>query len=164
MPKHTISVTGHRDMLETESIRQEISDFFDKQLLEYDTLTLLSPLATGADTLVAKIFLEKKEKHTHLELEVPLPFEQSVYEKDFDAESREVFLKYMEQASDSYVVPRQEEHAYKNLGQYIVKHSDILLALWDGTVNHKEGGTSDVVAFALEQGCEVKHILVQRKT
>jgi len=163
MSKHIIAVTGHRDMLETENIRKEISDFFGKQLLAFDDITLLSPLATGADTLVARIFLEKKEQHPHLKLEVLLPFEQSVYEEDFDARSREVFLKYVKQASASYVVPKKEDNVYKNLGQYIVKHSDILLALWDGTTNHKEGGTADVVAFAREQGREVKHILVQRK-
>lgn len=163
MSKRIVAVTGHRDMLETKRVRDEISAFFDKALVNCDNLRLLSPLALGADTLVAKLFLEKKEQYPQLTLEVVLPFEQSVYEEAFDVSQRDVFLSYVSEASKVSVIPQEEGHAYENLGKYLVGHADLLLALWDGTVNDKKGGTADVVKYAQAQGCQVKHLLVQRK-
>lgn len=144
MSSITIAVTGHRDMIESDTLIQEVYTFFDKIVSQYNEVTLLSALADGADRFVAKIFLEK-EVGT---LKVPMPFSQTRYMEDFDDASKKEFLTLLEEATEVFEVHRVSEYAYQDLGKYLVDNSDMLLALWDGTVNHKKGGTSDVVGYA----------------
>jgi len=51
---------------------------------------------------------------------------------------------------------------YKSVGVYVVNKSDILLALWDGTFNHKFGGTGDIVEYARDEEKEVVHFVCKR--
>lgn len=161
--KIIIAVTGHRDIIETELLREKVSAFFDEILNHYNDVTLLSPLAEGADTLVAKVFLEKRVKWKHLRLEVPMPFSQKRYEKEFESQSHREFLTLLQEASKVYEVPKVLAHAYENLGDYVVQNSEVLLALWDGNINNKRGGTSDVVTYAKRLEHEVVHLLCERK-
>ena len=38
--------------------------------------------------------------------------------------------------------------AYEQAGRYIVEHSDVLLAVWDGLPARGRGGTAEIVAWA----------------
>ena len=57
-----IGVTGHRNLLESElpHLRQEVRRFFEQLQADFPALplSLLSPLAAGADQLVASVALE----------------------------------------------------------------------------------------------------------
>ncbi len=163
MNRITVAVTGHRDMVETEELRQEVNAFFDALLKEYDEVTLLSPMAEGADQFVANIFLEKQLSHQHLNLIVPMPFSKERYIKDFDDFSSIAFERLSKKAKEVFCVPGLEENAYENVGRYMLKSSDILLALWDGINNHKIGGTSDVVAYASTLKHQIVHLHCERK-
>jgi hypothetical protein len=135
-------------------------------------LALLSPLAEGADRLVARVALQEGVR-----LIVPLPMPQSVYEQDFETEaSRAEFLALLDRAEYVFQVPpaqglaeqdlatqedpeseeevrkRREARSrrYAQMGAYIALHSQIMIALWDGVLSDALGGTAHVVGFMLE--------------
>jgi len=37
--------------------------------------------------------------------------------------------------------------AYEQVGRYVVDHSDVVIAVWDGQQAQGRGGTADVVAY-----------------
>ena len=157
--KLTLAITGHRDMVETEKLREEVNDFLDTLLQNNLTkeIVLLSPLADGADRFVAELFLAKRATHPNLKLYVPMPFTEQRYLEDFDEVSKEVFLEFLKSAQCSFTVPSKEQQSgYETLGYYVVDNSDILLAIWDKTFNSKKGGTGEVVAYAERQGHKVQ--------
>jgi len=163
--KITIAITGHRDMVETEELRQKVFKFFESYLDQSEELTLLSPLADGADRFVAKIFLELQKKHKHLSLIVPMPFTQERYMLDFDEASKKEFLELLEVSDGAFQIPSMGDAPYQELGKYIVNVTDVLLAMWDGTYNGKAGGTGDVVEYAqCMNRVEVVHFLCERES
>ena len=137
-----IAVTGHRDIVIYDKLIEEVNAFFLQMLEKHKSIILLSALADGADQLVANCSL----KHQNIALEVPLPMEKEAYLETLI--NKENFLTLQKEARHTFVVPKECEHPYENLGHYLVDNSDVLLALWDGMYNAKKGGTSDVVAYA----------------
>jgi hypothetical protein len=108
--------------------------------------------------LVAQVALEKGVR-----LIAPLPLPKGLYEEDFQTQaSRDEFNQLLQQAEYWFELPlrdareeevRRPDHArdeqYAQVGAYIVLHSQILLALWDGTYTDQVGGTSQIVQFRL---------------
>jgi len=156
-----IAITGHRDIVVTKQLKVDLKSFFKQLKPKYKIVKLLSPLADGADRLVADIYLEVFKDKAHLI--VPMPFNQKRYMEDFDSESKEEFLEYLKIADEIFEVENSQGCNYKSVGVYVADKSDILLALWDGTFNAKSGGTGDIVAYAREQGREVVHFLCDRE-
>ena len=157
----SIGITGHRDIVETKQLKQDIRTFFEELQTQNQETELLSPLAEGADRLVADIYLEVfKEK---AKLIVPMPFDQDRYMEDFDVASQKEFLEYLDRADEVFEVKNSQGCHYKSLGVFVADESDVLLALWDGTFNAKSGGTGDIVAYARSEGREVVHFLCERK-
>jgi hypothetical protein len=157
----TIGITGHRDLrTEDEDIlRKSVRKIF--QLLQkrypHSPLQLLSPLADGADRLVAEVALAE-----NVQLIVPLPIPQDLYEIDFQTPtSKQEFENLLEQATQVFELSLLEGNTRENIhqygearskqyalvGAYIARHSHILLALWDGIPLGKSGGTSEIVQF-----------------
>jgi uncharacterized phage-like protein YoqJ len=160
----TIGITGHRDIIEIIELKQEIREYLQNLISQHNNkeIVLLSPLADGADRLVADIFLGLKERDNNLKLVVPMPFNQERYMQDFDLESQQEFLDYLDRAYDVFEVTDTQNDGYRSVGVFVADESDILLALWDGTDNHKAGGTADIVKYAKSKGKIVKHLLSQR--
>ena len=157
--KITVGITGHRDIVVTTELKQKIEAFF-KNLIEQD-VKLLSPLADGADRLVADIYLEVfKEKAS---LIVPMPFDRERYIEDFDMKSKKEFLDYLEISDAVFEVENTQGCHYKSVGVYVADESDLLLALWDGTFNAKSGGTGDIVKYSQNKHKEVIHFLCDRE-
>jgi len=156
----SIGITGHRDIVETKKLKQDITKLFENIHSQNQETKLLSPLADGADRFVADVYLEVfKDK---AKLVVPMPFDQERYMEDFDSTSKEEFLEYLKMADEVFEVDNNQECHYKSVGVYVVDNSDMLLALWDGTFNAKSGGTGDIVAYARKKGKEVVHFLCDR--
>jgi len=153
----TIAVTGHRDIVIDEKLKEAVDAFFVQMLEEHKSIILLSALADGADQLVANCTL----KYQNIDLKVPLPMEKEAYLETLI--NKENFLTLLQEAKSSYVIAKRCENTYENLGHYLVDNSDVLLALWDGTYNAKQGGTSDVVAYAKSKNHTVVHLLSKRK-
>ncbi len=164
-----LGVTGHRDLraedvpqLE-ELLRSIINDFRS----HYPTtpLIMLTSLAEGADRLGARVGLECGVK-----ILAPLPMPIDIYEQDFTTEtSRAEFHELLQQCERSYVVPFSEGVTRENLnetynrnsqygqvGGYIARYSQILIAFWNGKHLDSQGGTSNVIRYKLEGLAELE--------
>jgi hypothetical protein len=90
---------------------------------------------------------------------------RQVYESDFEtAESRREFEDLIDKATEVFELPvpdhveqdaiheagPERNYMYGSLGAYIVRNSHALIALWDGVIPEKLGGTGDVVRFNLQ--------------
>ena len=149
-----LGVTGHRDISPNaiKRIKQQLNDAFYelKQYYPNTPLVLITPLAEGADRLVADIALEHD-----VELCVALPMSSDEYQKDFSSpESRKRFTDLLQASKGCHVITgfdpeQQRDLCYANVGRWLVDHSDILIALWDGQMNELSGGTGEVVQYAL---------------
>ena len=80
-----IGVTGHRDIPTTDitEVEEKVRVIFNYITNKYKEtpIVLLTPLADGADRIVAKIAL--KEFATKITVSVPMPFDESTYKKTF---------------------------------------------------------------------------------
>lgn len=163
-----VGVTGHRDLRDEDlsCLRQAVQRIFAelKALYPATPLVLLSALAEGADRLVARVALEDD-----IELIVPLPMTLNEYQQDFAGESsRTEFNALLEKAGQYFAVPFRPDgttgklpgdsgyraEKYARMGIYIIHHSQILLALWDGSPSELVGGTAHNVRLRLEGGSE----------
>ena len=112
------------------------------------SVRLISPLAEGADRIVAEAALE--EGYT---LECPLPFHREEYEEDFKKpESKERFRELLGKAQSVLELdgarPTANE-AYQAVGRTVLRQSDVLIAIWDGKPAERVGGTAQIVTEAL---------------
>lgn len=147
-----VGVTGHRDLApdDDSETTARVRDFLCRLQATYPhtPIVLLSSLAEGADRLVAEAALE-----SGAELYVVLPMKAEVYEQDFaSAKSVEQFHRLLARSSGALIVGAPEadrNHAYAAAGAFVVSHSEILIALWDGNEDEMRGGTSQIVRFAL---------------
>ena len=115
-------------------------------------LKIVSPLAEGADRLVAEEALR-----LGFELVAPLPFAQAEYEKDFPG-SVDAFRTL---ASSGRVIELDgargaaETKSYEAVGRFVVRNCDLLIALWDGRQTGKQGGTAEITQFAATVGVPI---------
>lgn len=160
-----IGVTGHRDL--RADARPAIAAQVRAILLHFKTsypntpLILVSPLAEGADRLVAEVALEAG---IGANLMAPLPMARKIYENDFKtAASRAEFDHLLSAAAHKLELPtppgvgevqlqnqmaaRQEQYAA--VGDFVARHSQVLIALWDGKPGQR-GGTAEVVELKLK--------------
>ncbi|RKZ74311.1 MAG: hypothetical protein DRQ57_11445 [Gammaproteobacteria bacterium] len=156
----TLAITGHRDPrpADWEILSASVRNIFRflQQHYPHTPLQLLSPLADGADRLVAQAALAEK-----VQLIVPLPMPQTLFESDFDADSQKEFQALLEQASQIFTLPLVAGNTEENIanhghhrtqqyglgGAYVARHSHILIALWDGVDLGKIAGTAEIVKF-----------------
>lgn len=115
------------------------------------SLVAISPLAEGADRLVAREVLATAGGT--LEAILPLPAED--YRGDFDSEdSHRDFTDLLEAAGQVTVLESTPHRAaaYEAAGQRVVDDSDVLIAIWDGDPGRGKGGTAETVAYARRVG------------
>ena len=147
MSEKIIGVTGHRILPKLSQTRLSVREIISDLVQQLERLVLISPLAEGADRLVATEVL----KFPNTSLHVVLPLEIDDYRKDFASPaSLAEFQNLLEQADQIKVLPSVDNRnlAYEAVGRYVVDHCDLLLALWDGHEAHKQGGTAEIVAYA----------------
>lgn len=155
-----IGVTGHRNLHpeEIDLLRNRVLEIFTFLRKQYpDTpLLLLSPLAEGADRLVAKVALVE-----NIRLIAPLPLPKDEYLKDFKtAECTQEFNELLARAEDWFGLPLLHKNISKKnsverntqyalVGAYVARHCHILIALWDGRETDNIGGTYQVMQLRL---------------
>ncbi len=188
-----IGVTGHRKLDNPESVAHKVDNFIQQGLLDFFNdpdavrdhlndpnhktriaLTLITPLAEGADRLVAKQILN----HAGSRLEVILPMAKSDYLEDFgSAESRREFEELLARDPQPMalrdkalrmLVPEEKlasarQEAYQVVGEYIVEKCDLLMAIWDGKKSLGAGGTNDIINFARRRRCPMVIIFVDER-
>src|SRR5262249_11293821 len=97
-----------------------------------------------------------------VELQSPLPFPREDYLGDFpEGPDRVRFLELLAEADRNAVFELpgtrlEPDLAYESVGLVALRQSDLLIAVWDGKIeDRKRGGTTDIVAKALEAGIPV---------
>lgn len=154
-----VGVTGHRSIDDPEGVGAAVRDalarvrerFAGTQAIR---LEAVSPLAEGADRIVAHAVLAEPGAA----LTVPLPFPADDYAADFAAPaSKAEFKELLALATRVEVLPpaASRDAGYERAGRWVVEHSDVLLALWDGAPARGPGGTAAIVAYARERGLPV---------
>jgi hypothetical protein len=155
-----LGVTGHRNLRDGDrpALETRVREVLDGLRRDYPhtPLVLLSPLAEGADRLVARVALD-----AGVRLQVPLPVPRESYLADFTGPaSHDEFDTLAGRAEAVFVVaadgdanapgagPDRDER-YRLVGQYVAEHCQILLALWDGVPSEKVGGTAHIVHWRL---------------
>jgi hypothetical protein len=146
-----VGVTGHRQ-------REGIEWSWVAQVLRAELAKLtgirkaFSSLAAGTDQVFADVALE-------LGLPVTAVLPINAYERFFDAEGLAEYhrllplCKLIQLRGSGYL-----EQGFFEAGKFIVDHSDLLIAVWDGAPARGQGGTADVVAYARKRSCPVAHI------
>jgi hypothetical protein len=177
-----IGVTGHRKLDDPAAIRAAVRRAIDAELenlfpeesrqnivrvrsagTTVISFRVLSPLAEGADRVVARAVLD----YPGARLDVVLPLTVDDYLEDFETEEskkefqdllarcrRPVPLRARRIRDDRHDPGDQAElrrDAYKEVGEYVVDHCDVLIAVWDGQPARGRGGTAEVVKYAQEQ-------------
>jgi hypothetical protein len=152
-----------------EEVRRCTQDNRARQVYKPGTsaaLRLITPLADGADRLVAEEALKCRE----FEIEVPLPFAQTAYEATFaqdppeqHAASIAEFRKLLAAAGPRVLAldgnsldDIDRRLGYETVGRLVIRNCDLLIAVWDDeTVPRGRGGTADTVHYALRVGVPV---------
>jgi hypothetical protein len=142
-------VSGHRDLLiaDVPQLRDQLLRIFVhfRAAYPHTPFRLLTPLAEGADRLTAEVALAFE-----IGLFVPLPMKQQEYERDFTtAESLAEFRALLARAESHWEIPiatnpgaEGRARQYAEVGDFIARHSHVLILLWDGGDNRKVGGTA----------------------
>jgi hypothetical protein len=164
-----VGVTGHRPNHMThadisqlrhqvhqvlQSVQNSGAEIAGDSLSGYDARTpvfrIISALAEGSDRIVAEEGLA-----LGYELQVPCPFFVEEYERDFaTAESKKRFHELLKQATAVLELDgsRQDQpaqnRAYESVGRTVLRHCDLLIAIWDGEPVRGQGGTAQIVAEA----------------
>lgn len=114
----------------------------------------ISCLAEGADRWVAAAGLDKGA-----DLQCVLPFEREEYERDFaGADSIAEFRIFLGRASAILELNGgrdDPEAAYEAAGLSLLRHSDVLVAIWNGEPAAGRGGTAEIVEAANRRGVPV---------
>ena len=150
---------GHRELSNTERLAEKIATECEKLKKRYpkSPFVLLSPLAEGADRLIASVAMASSLK---ADLVAVLPMPRDDYEKDFATEeSRAEFAALIDEArcvkiaplpenDTSWTVPgKTRDEQYARAGAIIADHAQVLFAIWDGRPANGTGGTADQVAW-----------------
>lgn len=163
-PPHIIvGVTGHRagrlESADLRLLRTRVHEVFNAlgRLDCNQHLTVMSPLAEGADQIVAREALQ-----FGFPLECPLPFSRDEYARDFSTvAARAEFVALLSLAAmvveldGSRETPERADDAYTAAGAFMVSKADVMLAIWDGERARGDGGTGHVVQMALNAGVPV---------
>ena len=158
-----VGISGHRDVRESDgpALGRAIDDFFAQLAARYphSDVVLLTGLAIGADQLGA---LHAQAAGVPYVAVLPMPL--AAYREDFAESERDRFESLLAGAASVIELPlahnvtlesvrdaERRRHQYAALGNYLVAHSAILLALYNGKDAQAIGGTSHVVKQARER-------------
>lgn len=123
-------------------------------------LTMVSPLADGADQLAAEIALAHGYR-----LQAVMPFTREQCRAEVPESLRANFDRLADSATCLLELPGHAEdplEAYVMAGRATVAHCDMLIAVWDGKVPRGRGGTGEVVELAMGRGTPIVHIPVDK--
>lgn len=166
--EHLIGITGHRLIegrpFDEEFVYQQLVASFEAIRREHpnEALSLLTPLATGADSLAADA---AQACRIPFRAVLPLPFEAS--RSDYEATDGGIaaYLSYISRAEQVIELPLifgdlsdvaldrdgrsdARDRQYALAGGYIARRCRTLVAVWDGKETRGFGGTATIVGWA----------------
>jgi hypothetical protein len=152
-PVVRIAVSGHRQLDDLRRLGRGIKTAEQRILESFPDrrFRLYSCLAEGSDQLLAGRLIETLSA----ELIAVLPLPEGEYAQDFEgAGSLEEFnrLKHLAVEVVSLEGKLGRPAAYQAANEYLIRHCDVLVVIWDGRPARGEGGTGDMVAMARQAG------------
>lgn len=148
-----IAVTGHRGL--DPATTQLVDDAIRGRLAQVgaDELAGISCLADGADQLFARAVLDAGGR---LAAVVPA----AEYRAGLPIESRKAYDALLAEAAEVHRLEFTESdpEAHMAASRHLLRHADLLYAVWDGRPARGWGGTADVVREARELGLPVEVI------
>ena len=122
------------------------------------TLVAVSPMARGADRLVARAAAA-----LHFELDAPTPYDLTRTDSAIADPSPRPGDLY-EKARAHFILDgiRGDVQSYVEVGRRVVWNSDLLIAVWDGRPPAGPGGTAEIVRLAREHEIPVVHFHTER--
>ena len=148
-----VGVVGHRDVDRDDPRLRETMEAELYKLRAQAPATpfvVLSPLAEGADRIVARIAMERLGAR----LVAVLPLQEDDYAADFTGgASQEEFRDLLSRAVVRTHVGLNEGPRvgnYARAGAHTVEHCQVLVAVWDGNPARGTGGTAHVVDWMLK--------------
>jgi hypothetical protein len=184
-----VGVTGHRSarLANTDHMRieQQIADVFsnieaqcqaelDRRKKEkvyaepIPRINLISSLADGADALAVRL---RPSTWTSIGI-LPYPEERNIEVLMSTTPSENVeralaeYAAAREASQQIIILPQtrpQDANGFARARNLMLRQIDVLVAIWDGHVQETAGGTTDVVARALEDGIPVVWIATEKK-
>ena len=148
----TAAFTGHRwyDSSRKQSMKSSIEANVREVYINGIT-NFMSGMAIGFDLLAAGVVLSLKREYPDITLTAVVPFKEQ--ESRFNADDKCIYNKYLSQA-DKIVIISDDYYArcYLDRDKYIVDHSSMLIACYDG---RKKGGTFWTINYARRTGRKV---------
>ena len=146
-----IGVTGHRDLQFPDIVYEKSLNIFRHLQAKYPhtPICVMSALAEGADQICAEAALD-----SGAEVWCIIPFEERLYLSRFNSQSgveRYQALKARASRVIEIGADPSSQEKYVAAGRFIVEHSMLLLAAWDGCKSEDPGGTWSVIDFALNK-------------
>jgi hypothetical protein len=157
---HRLGIVGHRalDREAREFVASACSALIE-DAQRVTTVTAVSALAEGADTLFAEAALTARAT-----LEVVRPYED--YEAEFSTQrQRRRYRALLAAAGAEARLPfnSRSTRAYEAAMRRVTDRCDVLVAAWDGTPPRGTGGTADTVRYARSIGRRVIHLDVTNR-
>lgn len=159
---HNIGVTGHRVIEDEDLIRRKVRAVLEGIESHFSNinhvLKVISPLAEGADRIVAEEVLFFHGCPGINEMRVVLPLKMHDYMNDFKTiESKMEFEELANLAQEIITLKEAptRKDAYYQVGKYVVDECNVLIAIWDGEPSRGKGGTAEIVDYAKSIGREV---------
>lgn len=155
-----IAVTGHRDLETSQTqelktlVRDAIGSVIDK--CSPAQIEIVTGMADGADQLVTDVARE-----LGCRVHIALPKQLDDYRPELSPEGRQrldelisesnVRVSVVEGDSVGNAQELGEAASYHRLGTYLARSANVLIALWDGQLERKPGGTLDVLTHYLDR-------------
>ena len=158
-PAIRIAIAGHRHLRDAATVRfvaEHSRAVLRGARDRHPRVVALSALAEGADSVFAEAALM-----LDIPLEVVRPF--AAFADDFPpGPARRLYesLRRAARAEEQLGFRRRSEHAYQAAMRWVVDHSDVLVAAWDGGPSAGLGGTGSAVRYAVEQQRPIIHLNV----
>jgi hypothetical protein len=171
-----IGITGHRDIREEDKalLKELIKKILNEKIRQcpHTPIVLLTPLAEGADRLAARAAIE-----CGISFISPLPLPVDEYRNDFTTpESLQEFNELLAKSAMWFEIPlpdgthlkdlqkdkSKRDEQYYQIGFYIARYSQLLIALWDGVQQIKRGGTAHIVNLKIT-GLPSEHPQLKQK-
>lgn len=163
--RYSIGITGHRyqklrsklygSELTTvwlEKVRKHIAECCE-QKANIEVVVIVG-MALGVDMFVGKLVLAMKPEYPNLRLAVAIPFKGQ--QDNFPIRDKALWQTLKEEADYGKILaPKYTRKALQERNEYIVKHSDELLAVWDYA---PQGGTYNCIEYAMPRIEKIRNI------
>jgi hypothetical protein len=174
-----IGVTGHRDISNPVLVKAQVTEALrwlahELRLSQVSRrcpiwLQVLTPLAAGADQIVAEAVLDLPIPG--ITLKVPVPEDENSYKESIRQDSTAALAVYERLSSPPGRLTKlpgtvADDAGFRKLGEWVVNHCDVLVALWDGQPPPPSSpagappGAASIVSYALSNPREIPVIVI----